>query len=163
MKCYLLIVWTMLQSLLCSVCMTQRLITVLMASMGVNRSLWTQKIPVFVNAEKASYSGLIGKLARVSVQCFFYTSLCSFQVRNSRFFFDLLSIYIYIYMRECRMSKEVFKQHIGRLSYMAGGVKGSTWPPPTVTTKVPLSKAFNPECGCNEQFSGVKAISVFLK
>lgn len=49
----------------------QRLTTVLLAPMGVNRSSWTQMMPVCVNAGGATHSGLMGKRARVRVWCFF--------------------------------------------------------------------------------------------
>ena len=86
----LLIVLTMPQSLFFYV--TQRLITVLMAPTGVNKSLWTQKTPVCVNAGQASNSGLMGKHARVRVWCFFYLLL---KKRNSISF-----IFFYLYGRK---------------------------------------------------------------
>lgn len=61
----------MLQSPFCIVYVTQRSITVLTAPTGVNRSLWTQKTHVCVNAGKGTHSGLMGKHARVSTQCYF--------------------------------------------------------------------------------------------
>lgn len=47
--------------------------------MGVNRSSWTQKIPACANADRASYSGLMGKHVRVS-----HFALCQFHSETER-------------------------------------------------------------------------------